>query len=133
MINHDGKIIHVEDVWLITKEHIQKWGTFNLLIGGSPSNDLSIVNPAWKGLFEGTGRLFVLYYWLLHIMKPKEEDLWLFFWLFENMVLMKNHVKANFCRFLECNAVLVDAVKSNKKFSNSHRDGGGVNGRCSVL
>lgn len=30
---------------------IEKWGPFDLLIGGSPCNDLSIVNPARKGLF----------------------------------------------------------------------------------
>lgn len=30
---------------------IQEWGPFDLVIGGSPCNDLSIVNPARKGLF----------------------------------------------------------------------------------
>uniref|UniRef100_A0A6Q2XQX9 DNA (cytosine-5-)-methyltransferase n=1 Tax=Esox lucius TaxID=8010 RepID=A0A6Q2XQX9_ESOLU len=110
-VNHEGKIIHMDDVRLITKEHIQKWGPFDLLIGGSPCNDLSIVNPARKGLFEGTGRLFFEYYRLLHIMKPKEEDPRPFFWMFENVVFMNRHDKANICRFLECNPVLVDAVK----------------------
>lgn len=33
---------------------IEKWGPFDLLIGGSPCNDLSIVNPARKGLFGMT-------------------------------------------------------------------------------
>ncbi|KAK6303611.1 hypothetical protein J4Q44_G00260650 [Coregonus suidteri] len=110
-INHEGKIIHVDDVRLITKEHILKWGPFDLLIGGSPCNDLSIVNPARKGLFEGTGRLFFEYYRLLHIMKPKENDRRPFFWFFENVVFMNNHDKVDICRFLECNPVLVDAVK----------------------
>lgn len=115
MINHDGKIINVADMRLITKAHMQKWCRFDLLIGGSPNNDLSIVNPLRKGLFEGTGQLFVLYYRLLHIMKPKEEDLRLFFWLFENTEFTKNHVKADFCRFLECNPVVVDAVKVSQQ------------------
>uniref|UniRef100_A0A4W5M1D2 DNA (cytosine-5-)-methyltransferase n=1 Tax=Hucho hucho TaxID=62062 RepID=A0A4W5M1D2_9TELE len=110
-INHEGKILHVDDVRLITKEHILKWGPFDLLIGGSPCNDLSIVNPARKGLFEGTGRLFFEYYRLLHIMKPKEDDRRPFFWFFENVVFMNNHHKVDICRFLECNPVLVDAVK----------------------
>uniref|UniRef100_A0A8C8MKZ0 DNA (cytosine-5-)-methyltransferase n=1 Tax=Oncorhynchus tshawytscha TaxID=74940 RepID=A0A8C8MKZ0_ONCTS len=110
-INHEGKIIHVDDVRLITKEHILKWGPFDLLIGGSPCNDLSMVNPARKGLFEGTGRLFFEYYRLLHIMKPKEDDRRPFFWFFENVVFMNNHHKVDICRFLECNPVLVDAVK----------------------
>nr|XP_029477722.1 uncharacterized protein LOC115102196 isoform X2 [Oncorhynchus nerka] len=110
-INHEGKIIHVDDVRLITKEHILKWGPFDLLIGGSPCNDLAMVNPARKGLFEGTGRLFFEYYRLLHIMKPKEDDRRPFFWFFENVVFMNNHHKVDICRFLECNPVLVDAVK----------------------
>ncbi|XP_050951787.1 DNA (cytosine-5-)-methyltransferase 3 beta, duplicate b.2 [Labeo rohita] len=111
MVNHDGKITHVDDVKNITKKHLEKWGPFDLLIGGSPCNDLSIVNPARKGLFEGTGRLFFEYYRLLNVMKPKEDDPQPFFWLFENVVFMQTEVKADICRFLECNPVLVDAVK----------------------
>ncbi|KAM9445621.1 uncharacterized protein Hap1MRO34_024404 [Clarias gariepinus] len=111
MVNHAGKITHVDDVRLITKQHIEEWGPFDLLIGGSPCNDLSIVNPARKGLFEGTGRLFFEFYRLLHIMKPKEDDPRPFFWLFENVVFMNIRDKVDICRFLECNPVLVDAVK----------------------
>uniref|UniRef100_A0A8C1Z7J0 DNA (cytosine-5-)-methyltransferase n=1 Tax=Cyprinus carpio TaxID=7962 RepID=A0A8C1Z7J0_CYPCA len=111
MVNHDGKITHVDDVKNITKKHIDRWGPFDLLIGGSPCNDLSIVNPARKGLFEGTGRLFFEYYRLLNVMKPKEDDPQPFFWLFENVVFMETQVKADICRFLECNPVLVNAVK----------------------
>ncbi|XP_062872132.1 DNA (cytosine-5-)-methyltransferase beta, duplicate b.3 [Trichomycterus rosablanca] len=111
MVNHDGKITEVDDVRRITKQHIEDWGPFDLLIGGSPCNDLSIVNPARKGLFEGTGRLFFDFYRLLNIMKPKDDDPRPFFWLFENVVFMNNRDKADICRFLECNPVLVDAVK----------------------
>ncbi|MEQ2298178.1 hypothetical protein AMECASPLE_002504 [Ameca splendens] len=110
-INHDGKIIHVGDVRFITEELIEKWGPFDLLIGGSPCNDLSIVNPLRKGLYEGTGRLFFEYYRILQLLKPKEDDPRPFFWLFENVVFMNTHDKVNICRFLECNPVLVDAVK----------------------
>ncbi|XP_038165283.1 DNA (cytosine-5)-methyltransferase 3B-like [Cyprinodon tularosa] len=110
-INHDGKIIHVGDVRLISDDVIQKWGPFDLLIGGSPCNDLSIVNPLRKGLYEGTGRLFFDYYRILQLLKPKEDDPRPFFWLFENVVFMNTHDKVNICRFLECNPVLVDAVK----------------------
>ncbi|XP_044066139.1 uncharacterized protein LOC122882624 isoform X5 [Siniperca chuatsi] len=110
-VNHDGKIIHVGDARFITQEHIEQWGPFDLLIGGSPCNDLSIVNPIRKGLYEGTGRLFFDYYRILQLLKPKEEDPRPFFWLFENVVFMNTHDKVNICRFLECNPVLVDAVK----------------------
>ncbi|XP_067302642.1 DNA (cytosine-5)-methyltransferase 3B-like [Pseudorasbora parva] len=111
MVNHDGKITHVADVKNITKKHVEEWGPFDLLIGGSPCNDLCTANPSRKGLFEGTGRLFFEFYRLLNVMKPKEDDPQPFFWLFENVVSMETKVKADICRFLECNPVLVDAVK----------------------
>ncbi|XP_029291487.1 uncharacterized protein LOC115010818 isoform X2 [Cottoperca gobio] len=110
-VNHDGKIIHVGDARFINQEHIERWGPFDLLIGGSPCNDLSIVNPSRKGLYEGTGRLFFEFYRILQLLKPREEDPKPFFWLFENVVFMNTHDKVNICRFLECNPVLVDAVK----------------------
>ncbi|XP_023248722.1 uncharacterized protein LOC111644192 [Seriola lalandi dorsalis] len=110
-VNHDGKILHVGDVRFITENDIEQWGPIDLLIGGSPCNDLSIVNPLRKGLYEGTGRLFFEYYRILQLLKPKEGDPRPFFWLFENVVFMNTHDKVNICRFLECNPVLVDAVK----------------------
>ncbi|XP_014840580.1 PREDICTED: uncharacterized protein LOC106916660 [Poecilia mexicana] len=111
MIKHEGKIEYVNDVRTITRKHLAEWGPFDLLIGGSPCNDLSMVNPLRKGLFEGTGRLFFEFYRILTLLKPKEEDSRPFFWLFENVVLMSAHDKTDICRFLECNPVLVDAVK----------------------
>ncbi|KAM4738365.1 DNA (cytosine-5-)-methyltransferase 3 beta, duplicate a isoform 2-T3 [Anableps anableps] len=111
MIKHEGKIEYVNDVRTITRKHLAEWGPFDLLIGGSPCNDLSMVNPLRKGLFEGTGRLFFEFYRILTLLKPKEEDNRPFFWLFENVVLMSAHDKTDICRFLECNPVLVDAVK----------------------
>ncbi|KAF3860786.1 hypothetical protein F7725_001041 [Dissostichus mawsoni] len=110
-VNHDGKIIHVGDARFITQKHLEQWGPFDMLIGGSPCNDLSIVNHLRKGLYEGSGRLFFEYYRILQLLKPKEEDPRPFFWLFENVVFMNTHDKVNICRFLECNPVLVDAVK----------------------
>ncbi|XP_047435924.1 uncharacterized protein LOC125005034 isoform X2 [Mugil cephalus] len=111
MVNHETKIIQVGDVRSITDKQILEWGPFDLLIGGSPCNDLSIVNPLRKGIYEGTGRLFFEFYRILHLLKPKEEDPRPFFWLFENVVFMNTHDRVNICRFLECNPVLVDAVK----------------------
>ncbi|XP_023812790.1 DNA (cytosine-5)-methyltransferase 3B isoform X2 [Oryzias latipes] len=110
-VNHDGKILQIGDVRFITKEFMEAWGPFDLLIGGSPCNDLSIVNPVRKGLYEGTGRLFFEFYRILQLLKPKEDDPRPFFWLYENVVFMNTHDKVNICRFLECNPVLVDAVK----------------------
>ncbi|XP_060913176.1 DNA (cytosine-5)-methyltransferase 3C-like [Labrus mixtus] len=109
-VNHDRKIVHVGDARFISEKHLEKWGPFDMLIGGSPCNDLSIVNPYRKGLYEGTDRLFFEFYRILQLLKPKEEDPRPFFWLFENVVFMNTHDKVNICRFLESNPVLVDAV-----------------------
>uniref|UniRef100_A0A3Q3JY49 DNA (cytosine-5-)-methyltransferase n=1 Tax=Monopterus albus TaxID=43700 RepID=A0A3Q3JY49_MONAL len=111
MIKHEGKIEYVNDVRTITRKHLAEWGPFDLLIGGSPCNDLSMVNPLRKGLFEGTGRLFFEFYRILTLLKPKEEEDRPFFWLFENVVFMSSNDKSDICRFLECNPILIDAVK----------------------
>lgn len=117
MVRHQGKIMYVGDVRNITRRHIQEWGPFDLVIGGSPCNDLSIVNPARKGLFEGTGRLFFEFYRLLHEARPKEGENRPFFWLFENVVAMGISDKRDISRFLESNPVMIDA----REVSAAHR------------
>ncbi|XP_072371088.1 DNA (cytosine-5)-methyltransferase 3B isoform X7 [Scyliorhinus torazame] len=109
-VRHEGKITYVHDVRNISKQNIHEWGPFDLVIGGSPCNDLSIVNPARKGLYEGTGRLFFEFYRLLHDTKPKEWEDRPFFWLFENVVAMGVNDKRDISRFLECNPVMIDAI-----------------------
>ncbi|KAL2103403.1 hypothetical protein ACEWY4_000271 [Coilia grayii] len=109
-VQHDGKIKYIRDVRSITRKHLAEWGQFDLLIGGSPCNDLCTVNPGRKGLYEGTGRLFFEYYRMLTMMRPREEDDRPFFWLFENVVAMSGNDKNDICRFLECNPVMLDAV-----------------------
>ncbi|XP_055088366.1 DNA (cytosine-5)-methyltransferase 3A-like isoform X5 [Periophthalmus magnuspinnatus] len=117
MVRHQGRIMYVGDVRNVTRKHIEEWGPFDLVIGGSPCNDLSIVNPARKGLFEGTGRLFFEFYRLLHEARPKPGDERPFFWLFENVVAMGVSDKRDISRFLECNPVMIDA----KEVSAAHR------------
>uniref|UniRef100_A0A8C3A2H5 DNA (cytosine-5-)-methyltransferase n=1 Tax=Cyclopterus lumpus TaxID=8103 RepID=A0A8C3A2H5_CYCLU len=117
IVRHQGRIMYVGDVRNVTRKHIQEWGPFDLVIGGSPCNDLSIVNPARKGLFEGTGRLFFEFYRLLHEARPKEGENRPFFWLFENVVAMGVSDKRDISRFLECNPVMIDA----KEVSAAHR------------
>ncbi|XP_075451432.1 DNA (cytosine-5)-methyltransferase 3A-like isoform X3 [Ascaphus truei] len=117
MVRHQGKIMYVGDVRNVTHKHIQQWGPFDLVIGGSPCNDLSIVNPARKGLFEGTGRLFFEFYRLLHEARPKNGDERPFFWLFENVVAMGVSDKRDISRFLESNPVMIDA----REVSAAHR------------
>ncbi|XP_054553058.1 DNA (cytosine-5)-methyltransferase 3B isoform X6 [Talpa occidentalis] len=110
-VKHEGNIKYVNDVRNITKKNIEEWGPFDLVIGGSPCNDLSNVNPARKGLYEGTGRLFFEFYHLLNYTRPKEGDDRPFFWMFENVVAMKVGDKRDISRFLECNPVMIDAIK----------------------
>uniref|UniRef100_A0A4W6EUJ6 DNA (cytosine-5-)-methyltransferase n=1 Tax=Lates calcarifer TaxID=8187 RepID=A0A4W6EUJ6_LATCA len=111
VVRHEGKIQYVHDVRNITRKNIQEWGPFDLVIGGSPCNDLSIVNPARKGLYEGTGRLFFEFYRLLSEAKPKEGEHRPFFWMFENVVAMGVNDKRDISRFLECNPVMIDAIE----------------------
>ncbi|CAG12940.1 unnamed protein product, partial [Tetraodon nigroviridis] len=117
MVRHQGRIMYVGDVRNVTRKHIEEWGPFDLVIGGSPCNDLSIVNPARKGLYEGTGRLFFEFYRLLHEARPKVGDERPFFWLFENVVAMGVSDKRDISRFLESNPVMIDA----KEVSAAHR------------
>ncbi|XP_069008854.1 DNA (cytosine-5)-methyltransferase 3A isoform X3 [Embiotoca jacksoni] len=117
IVRHQGRIMYVGDVRNVTRKHIHEWGPFDLIIGGSPCNDLSIVNPARKGLYEGTGRLFFEFYRLLHEARPKEGEDRPFFWLFENVVAMGVSDKRDISRFLECNPVMIDA----KEVSAAHR------------
>ncbi|XP_072558346.1 DNA (cytosine-5)-methyltransferase 3B isoform X2 [Paramormyrops kingsleyae] len=111
VVRHEGKIQYVHDVRNITRKDIAEWGPFDLVIGGSPCNDLSIVNPARKGLYEGTGRLFFEFYRLLSEAKPKEGEDRPFFWMFENVVAMGVNDKRDISRFLECNPVMIDAIE----------------------
>nr|XP_009667913.1 PREDICTED: DNA (cytosine-5)-methyltransferase 3B [Struthio camelus australis] len=116
-MRHEGNITYVHDVRNITKRNIEEWGPFDLVIGGSPSNDISIVNPARKGLYEGTGRLFFEFYHLLNYARPKAGEERPFFWMFENVVAMRVNDKRDISRFLECNPVMIDAIK----ISAAHR------------
>ncbi|NXD84448.1 DNM3B methyltransferase, partial [Halcyon senegalensis] len=136
-MRHEGNITYVHDVRNITKRNIEEWGPFDLVIGGSPCNDLSLVNPARKALYagppepcplcppaqagpnprsgfslaEGTGRLFFEFYHLLNYARPKAGEERPFFWMFENVVAMRVNDKRDISRFLECNPVMIDAIK----------------------
>ncbi|KAM8798248.1 DNA (cytosine-5)-methyltransferase 3B isoform 2-T2 [Eudromia elegans] len=150
-VRHEGDITYVHDVRNITKRNIEEWGPFDLVIGGSPSSDAALVNPARKGLYDparpeaprqggawgggragpgggsaphraprsadGTGRLFFEFYHLLNYARPKAGEERPFFWMFENVVAMRVNDKRDISRFLECNPVMIDAIK----ISATHR------------
>ncbi|XP_068006288.1 DNA (cytosine-5)-methyltransferase 3B [Melanerpes formicivorus] len=116
-VRQEDNITFVRDVRNITKRNIEEWGPFDLVIGGSLCDDLSLVNAARKGICEGTGRLFFEFYHLLNYARPKAGEERPFFWMFENMVAMRVNDKRDISRFLECNPVMIDAIK----ISAAHR------------
>ncbi|XP_054247810.1 DNA (cytosine-5)-methyltransferase 3B [Indicator indicator] len=116
-VRQEDNITFVHDVRNITKRNIEEWGPFDLVIGGSLCDDLSLVNAARKGICEGTGRLFFEFYHLLNYARPKAGEERPFFWMFENMVAMRVNDKRDISRFLECNPVMIDAIK----ISAAHR------------
>ncbi|EDO34131.1 predicted protein, partial [Nematostella vectensis] len=117
-VNHGDRITHLGDIKDLTESQIRELGPFDLVIGGSPCQDLSIANPARRGIFEGSGRLFFEFFRLLMHAKPSRTcPSRPFFWLFENVVGMRAEDKKTISRFLQSNPVVVDA----KEVSPAHR------------
>jgi len=116
-VQHNGCIKSLGDVRLITEKVIDEIGPFDVVVGGSPCNDLSIANPARKGIYEGSGRLFFEFFRIMMYCKPKRDSNRPFFWLFENVVGMRHEDKKVISRFLQCNPVMIDA----KDVSAQHR------------
>lgn len=111
IVKYEGNIKYVNDVRNIIKKNIEEWGLFDLVIGGSLCNDFLNVNLVRKGLYEGIGWFFFEFYYLLNYLCFKEGDDWLFFWMFENVVVMKVGDKRDILWFLECNLVMIDVIK----------------------
>ncbi|GIY19748.1 hypothetical protein CEXT_622501 [Caerostris extrusa] len=63
-MNHGNSITYVGDITLLTEEKIKSISPIDLIIGGSPCNDLSLVNPNRKGIydFNGTGFLVIHFF-----------------------------------------------------------------------
>ena len=49
-VRHGEGVIQLGDVTSITRKKLEEISPIDLLIGGPPCNDLSIVNPARKGI-----------------------------------------------------------------------------------
>lgn len=48
--NHEDDVTNVGDIELLTEKDVQKMIPINLLIGGSPCDELSLVNRNRRGL-----------------------------------------------------------------------------------
>jgi site-specific DNA-cytosine methylase len=49
--NHGGTVVHVGAIETLNEEKLSALGPIDLLLGGSPCDDLSLENPARKGLY----------------------------------------------------------------------------------
>ncbi|KRX65418.1 DNA (cytosine-5)-methyltransferase 3B, partial [Trichinella sp. T9] len=111
-VNHENQIVYLGDVRGITREKLEEISPIDLLIGGSPCNDVSIANPKRRGLYdpEGTGILFFEYFRILQnllcINSKLNRNL---FWLFENVASMRDCYKTVIDRFLGRPPALYDS------------------------
>ncbi|KRZ89375.1 DNA (cytosine-5)-methyltransferase 3B, partial [Trichinella sp. T8] len=115
-VNHENQIVYLGDVRGITREKLEEISPIDLLIGGSPCNDVSIANPKRRGLYdpEGTGILFFEYFRILQnllcINSKLNRNL---FWLFENVASMRDCYKTVIDRFLGMSKVRTITTRTN--------------------
>ncbi|KAG5341150.1 DNM3B methyltransferase, partial [Acromyrmex charruanus] len=112
------RITYLGDVRGITKEKIQEIAPIDLLIGGSPCNDLSLVNPARLGLHDpkGTGILFFEYCRIKKLVEKANKDRHMF-WLFENVASMPTEYRLEINKNLGREPDVIDSAD----FSPQHR------------
>jgi DNA (cytosine-5)-methyltransferase 3A len=92
--------IHVGDVTKITKEDIKY--PLDLLIGGSPCQDLSIATKERKGLKGDRSKLFWEYVRLLKELRPK-------YFILENVNSMSKEDKATITETLSVEPIMINA------------------------
>ena len=95
------KTIQIGNVEFVTKEMLvnQK---IDLLIGGAPCQDLTIINNNRKGLNGNKSRLFYEYLRVLRELKPK-------YFLLENVASMKNSDKKIITDLLGVEPILINS------------------------
>ncbi|XP_012282161.1 DNA (cytosine-5)-methyltransferase 3A [Orussus abietinus] len=116
---HFGEqIIRLGDVKGISEEVINRIAPIDLLIGGSPCNDLSLANPYRLGLEDpnGSGILFFEYCRIKDLLIKANNDRHLF-WMFENVASMPSKFRIGINKHLGREPDLIDAAD----FSPQHR------------
>jgi len=99
-------IIHVGDVQTIDGRfdlNTDFGGGIDLLIGGSPCQDLSIAKDNREGLRGKKSSLFFEYVRILHQIKPK-------YFILENVASMPKEAKAEITRHLGVEPIMIDAA-----------------------
>ncbi|XP_017770102.1 PREDICTED: DNA (cytosine-5)-methyltransferase 3A-like [Nicrophorus vespilloides] len=107
--SHFKNVEHLGDIKGINENTLLEICPIDLILAGSPCNDLSRANPLRKGLYEpsGTGILFFYFFKILTTMAKINGP---FFWLFENVSSMNIKNKNIISRFLMCEPTMVSAA-----------------------
>ncbi|KAG9435492.1 DNA methyltransferase 3 isoform X1 [Apis mellifera carnica] len=117
--SHFGdRILQLGNVKDITCNTIKEIAPIDLLIGGSPCNDLSLANPARLGLHDprGTGVLFFEYRRILKLVRKLNNERHLF-WLYENVASMPSEYRLEINKHLGQEPDVIDSAD----FSPQHR------------
>lgn len=69
------RVIHLGNVKGITKEKIKEIAPIDLLIGGSPCNDLSLANPARLGLHGSHSYIKMHHHTYILVYKRYKNDI----------------------------------------------------------
>ncbi|XP_043279842.1 uncharacterized protein [Venturia canescens] len=115
--HHGQEIIRLGDVRSIDEDKIREIIPIDLLLGGSPCNDLSLVNPLRLGLHDpnGTGVLFFEYSRIKNFLEAHNGQH--FFWLFENVASMPSKYRNDISKHLGREPELIDSAN----YSPQHR------------
>lgn len=93
------EIVHCRDV---TSADFTKYRDFDLLIGGSPCQSLSIVQSKTRQNLDGKSKLFFEFVRAKNEMRPK-------WFLFENAASMKDESKRIISKCLRCEPIFIDS------------------------
>lgn len=105
--NNWSDIKHKGDV---TVADFTQYGGFDLLIGGSPCQSLSITQSKTRQNLDGKSKLFFEFVRAMEEVKPK-------YFLFENVASMNDESKQTISKLLGCQPVFIDS----KLFSAQQR------------
>lgn len=94
----------------VTTEDFTRYSDFDLLIGGSPCQSLSIVQSKTRQHLDGKSKLFFEFVRALEQVKPR-------YFLFENVASMNEESKGVISELLGCEPVFIDS----KLFSAQQR------------
>ncbi|KAK3918155.1 DNA (cytosine-5)-methyltransferase 3B [Frankliniella fusca] len=107
--NFGDEVTPVGDIGKISDEQLASLGHIDLIIGGSPCEELSRVNWRRKGLDDpsGTGVLFYQYVRVLNFFKEKTiKEGTKLYWLFENTATMDAQTKSKITMTLGCDPIV---------------------------